>query len=241
MGMINNVFDMFYAKKLEAHTHAPPSSKRGGRARLDRKRYQASLLQLTSMKQREIANLLGVSHGTLRNWNANSGGELKTLLGRHRTEFAHMWIDKLAEKVQEHKIKMYGEFESPPSEFITKELPRFEWDFFGEPNDLSLRTVNEIASIAVDRFKDSVLMAMVFLKWAETIPAPIKKGEKILKEGYLSVQEILHVSLSEEIQDTLLKSNPSNEDKNISLYALEMLKALNKRPLFEVYTRKGSK
>ena len=224
--MANNLFEAFYTEKMLNYSPAPTLSRKGGRARMDRQRYQASLLQITSMTQLEISKLLKISHGTLMNWNMEWG--YKALLEKHRKEFSRSFLDEFIKKAQEYRVNLNEDFKLPTNEFTNRKLPRFEWEFFGERQDFNVKTRIEILLMGDDWFKNYPDISLVLLAWWEPIPTRTGKDEKILKAEYLAFHERLHEKLHamfiENIRHLLLKPSPTTEDKNFILYTMELIR-----------------
>lgn len=80
---------------------------RGDPIGFSKQKYFASLLLLTNLKQKQIAETLKISHGVLRKWNTEE--DFKAMVDKHCQEFLKIVLEFI-NKIVEHSQKQTDEW-----------------------------------------------------------------------------------------------------------------------------------
>jgi hypothetical protein len=98
-----------------------------------RDKYFASLLMITSYRQKQIAKIVGVSHGLLRNWNTQK--DFKKMVEKHCLDFALLFSKRMEKRIEESD-KEYEKFlEKPIGEIAESKPPFLDYNEFSDARD----------------------------------------------------------------------------------------------------------
>lgn len=121
--MLNDLWTSFIKRKLKAYDEPQrEGSRRGEPIGASTKKYYAAMLVLTDMSLEEIADEVGVSHGTVRNWKSDE--EFKKLT----VELAESFVGYYMSQIRWFCFKKYADGRQPVSSEEVKDalLERFE-------------------------------------------------------------------------------------------------------------------
>jgi len=121
-------------------------SKEKGVPRFSWEKYSASVLSITSMAPKKMAEALKVSYGVLRNWRTEP--RFKELVKKHSHEFVDIVIDHAKEK-QEGRGEKYAKALEKPLEEIpnTTSWPTLEYDEFKDGDLYAPELILEISKV----------------------------------------------------------------------------------------------
>lgn len=94
----DTLLSQFYMAKLETYKNSFESSASNKtKHHMSAKKYKTSLIMITSLKQKEIAEALNVSYGLIRKWNTEN--PFKSSVLQHCKDFAHYVVNHVRKEL----------------------------------------------------------------------------------------------------------------------------------------------
>ncbi|MBN1226345.1 MAG: hypothetical protein JXA79_05090 [Deltaproteobacteria bacterium] len=207
---------------------------RGETVGLSYTKYLASLWMITSEKQKEIAEALGVSYGLLRKWNTEE--TFKEAVETNRRDFVRYFTGHIEDRCELHAQSMDRVLCKPVEEIVTtKSLEElsFGYEEYQDGNIYSIELVSEICDALLKKIKnmedqekitfvlecDAVLGALKFYSGENASPV-LEEELKKRRERFAIVVETAWLM---RIRDFLLKNETSEEDRRETVLFLSMM------------------
>jgi transcriptional regulator with XRE-family HTH domain len=191
---------------------------RGEKVGLSLDKYIASLFMLYNMKQKEMAEKIGISHGLLRKWNTEE--DFQTMVLKHCEEFAEIVCKYLKEKVKKCGYQYAAILKKPMSEIPHSKII----SDYSEVSDagvygpvLALILVQKLFHI-----KDiDLAMAMDRFFLFELMKGGRKsKLDKEVRKARVELARRFEKTLLEKVRDVLMDSNASEEQRKDAVFGL---------------------
>ncbi len=246
--LINSDAVLSYIKRTN-DSYVEPSRQgtpKGDPIGFGKQKYLASLLKLTSSKDKEIATNVGVSFGVMRNWSSEE--EFKKLVENHVDDcfsFLSNWIEQFYSVSQELNNQeainqfplVYGKYrEETRPDKLTEALVDHKigdsttWLIIINqlrPQYYSKRLIKSIFLLSINWIKDRVTLPIGYRLFDKIFPFCLSKKQQEQQALIKPYREILvdianlNVGLVHELKEILHKDTISKEEQEFMLLAVE--------------------
>jgi|GEM_PF-1928144 len=189
-------------------------------------KYGATLYGLTRIKQKEIAEWLGVSHGLLRKWRTEE--PFKLMADKHCHDFAELFVRNLRDRITQRETLNDAFIAQSPQDIASQPIPSLRYDEVSDADvysdELLSCILDAVEKMLIDNGEKelvlivevlNMLSAMRFFMGKKT-PDSFAEAEKKFANNILK-------SIVEESIEILLKPNLDEKDRKSLLTIMRMI------------------